>query len=478
MSAIDFTAMLAAARLESKQKTEKAKEQTEEKKRAKASTTVMQAATISSTISRHISPPVPGQPLSTDHRNCLQDHAVNAVTDMGTALPGLYYIPDFISKEEEARLIQHIDPHFLDSSSSSSSTSSSVSSLMSLSSSTLANNSTAVNTTVSNTTPPTPWIKLSNRHLQNFGGVPHPSGMICERLPEYLDGVMSKIMRTGVDFSSDDLTQLLVAKRTNDGKKVKGQENEEQQAVKVKVVVASDSEGNEKDENDEEEMSADTTRPNQVLLNKYELGKGIGAHSDGPLFHQTVAIVSLHSPCVFRFYETPLGASSSSSPPSTSSTLSSSSASDSVIALPSKLLLSLLLLPRSLLVFTGPTLYKDAVHTILDVPAEGEIVPDNTYNLNNLNNYSLCHCDPDSSLNSGHMPQQQQQPREKTVILPPDKRLSLTLRRVRHVAMTVNDAIAAGSTDPTSDVSQEKRRRAAWWYTSISEKRKVMTLSD
>lgn len=35
-------------------------------------------------------------------------------------------------------------------------------------------------------TPKPRWTQLSNRRVINYGGVPHPNGMICEELPEWL----------------------------------------------------------------------------------------------------------------------------------------------------------------------------------------------------------------------------------------------------------------------------------------------------
>lgn len=43
--------------------------------------------------------------------------------------------------------------------------------------------------------------------------------------------------------------------------------------------------------------------PNHVLLNQYERGQGIMAHSDGPLYHPVVAILSLGSASIMRFYK-------------------------------------------------------------------------------------------------------------------------------------------------------------------------------
>ena len=50
------------------------------------------------------------------------------------------------------------------------------------------------------------------------------------------------------------------------------------------------------------EMKFFTTTPDQVIVNEYEAGQGIAAHVDcEPCFGDTVASLSLLSPCVMRF---------------------------------------------------------------------------------------------------------------------------------------------------------------------------------
>ena len=113
-------------------------------------------------------------------------------------LPGVvravYYIPNFVSKAEEAALIALVQRE------------------------------------------PRAWTQLPMRSLQNWGGVPHPSGMIAEELPPHLASVARAVAAA---FGGE--------------------------------------------------------RPNQVLLNSYSKGQGIGAHRDGPLYAPTAAIVSLGS---------------------------------------------------------------------------------------------------------------------------------------------------------------------------------------
>ena len=42
-------------------------------------------------------------------------------------------------------------------------------------------------------------------------------------------------------------------------------------------------------------------QPNHVLINRYEEGEGIPHHTDGPAYHDQVAIISLGSPAYFTF---------------------------------------------------------------------------------------------------------------------------------------------------------------------------------
>jgi alkylated DNA repair protein alkB family protein 6 len=89
------------------------------------------------------------------------------------------------------------------------------------------------------------WSQLTQRRLQNWGGIPHPSGMIAERLPEFLDELSTRLVQCGV------LT-------------------EEQ-------------------------------RPNHCLLNEYTSGQGIDHHNDGSMYDSLVVILSLEGPAVLEF---------------------------------------------------------------------------------------------------------------------------------------------------------------------------------
>lgn len=115
-----------------------------------------------------------------------------------------YYIPDFITKDEEELLISQIGK-----------------------------------------TPGPKWTQLSKRRLQNWGGIPHPKGMIAEKIPDWLQKSVIKANKLGV---------------------------------------------------------FDEKLANHVLLNEYLPGQGIMPHLDGPLFYPTIATLSLGSHCVEHFY--------------------------------------------------------------------------------------------------------------------------------------------------------------------------------
>ncbi|KAL1131238.1 hypothetical protein AAG570_010856, partial [Ranatra chinensis] len=90
------------------------------------------------------------------------------------------------------------------------------------------------------------WTQLLNRRLQNWGGIPHPSGMIAEKLPEWLMKYVSKV------------DQLKIV----DGGRI---------------------------------------CPNHVLVNEYLPGQGIMPHTDGPLFYPTIATITCGSHAVLEF---------------------------------------------------------------------------------------------------------------------------------------------------------------------------------
>ncbi|KAL0880480.1 hypothetical protein ABMA27_002890 [Loxostege sticticalis] len=90
------------------------------------------------------------------------------------------------------------------------------------------------------------WTQLSNRRLQNWGGIPHSKGMIAETIPSWLDTYLERIHSLNV----------------MDGKK-----------------------------------------PNHVLVNEYMSGQGIMPHLDGSLFYPTITTISLGSHIILKFLE-------------------------------------------------------------------------------------------------------------------------------------------------------------------------------
>ncbi|XP_052272949.1 alpha-ketoglutarate-dependent dioxygenase alkB homolog 6-like isoform X2 [Dreissena polymorpha] len=93
--------------------------------------------------------------------------------------------------------------------------------------------------------PQTKWTQLSNRRLQNWGGLPHPKGMVLEDLPQWLKTYADQIAKLEV--------------------------------FEGKV-------------------------PNHVLVNEYEAGQGIMPHVDGPLYFPVVSTISLGSHTLLDFY--------------------------------------------------------------------------------------------------------------------------------------------------------------------------------
>ncbi|XP_016049711.1 alpha-ketoglutarate-dependent dioxygenase alkB homolog 6 isoform X1 [Erinaceus europaeus] len=121
------------------------------------------------------------------------------------APPVIYYVPDFISNEEEEYLLRQVF-----------------------------------------NAPKPKWTQLSGRKLQNWGGLPHPRGMVPERLPLWLQRYVDKV-------SDLSLFGGLPA--------------------------------------------------NHVLVNQYLPGEGIMPHEDGPLYYPTVSTISLGSHTMLDLYK-------------------------------------------------------------------------------------------------------------------------------------------------------------------------------
>nr|CAD7411669.1 unnamed protein product [Timema poppensis] len=123
--------------------------------------------------------------------------------------PTVFYVPEFITEEEEKRLIEQV-----------------------------------------NLAPKPKWTQLAHRRLQNWGGIPHPKGMIAEKIPDWLLEYTRRIETLGL-FEGKAL--------------------------------------------------------NHVLINEYLPGQGILPHFDGSLFYPTVSTVSCGSHTVLEFHHPPQG---------------------------------------------------------------------------------------------------------------------------------------------------------------------------
>lgn len=96
-----------------------------------------------------------------------------------------------------------------------------------------------------NNAPQPKWTQLSHRRLQNWGGIPHPKGMIAEEIPSWLQKYINKIKNLNI-FDNN-------------------------------------------------------TQPNHVLINEYLPNQGIMGHSDGPLFHPIVTTITCGSHTLLEF---------------------------------------------------------------------------------------------------------------------------------------------------------------------------------
>uniref|UniRef100_A0A8D8CX31 Alpha-ketoglutarate-dependent dioxygenase alkB homolog 6 n=2 Tax=Culex pipiens TaxID=7175 RepID=A0A8D8CX31_CULPI len=121
--------------------------------------------------------------------------------------PSVYYIPNFITPQEESLILSTVER-----------------------------------------TPKPRWTQLAHRRLINFGGLPHPKGMIAEEIPSWLLTYVDRV---------NQLTGVFEENR----------------------------------------------KANHVLVNEYLPGEGIMAHLDGPLFYPTITTISCGSHTVLEFQE-------------------------------------------------------------------------------------------------------------------------------------------------------------------------------
>lgn len=101
-----------------------------------------------------------------EHPACISDELKQFVVK--DAPPTVYYIPDFISEEEESYLQQQVYR-----------------------------------------SPKTKWTQLSGRRLQNWGGLPHLKGMLGEKMPDWLQTYCEKISSLGA-FTGKTANHVLV----------------------------------------------------------------------------------------------------------------------------------------------------------------------------------------------------------------------------------------------------------------------------
>ncbi|KAK9299085.1 hypothetical protein QLX08_007823 [Tetragonisca angustula] len=135
-----------------------------------------------------------------EHKRIFRENVIPEIPDLAV------YIPNFITQEEEDEIVKYV-----------------------------------------NGAPLPKWTQLSHRRLQNWGGIPHPKGMIAEEIPGWLQKYINKVSTCDI-FEKSKL-------------------------------------------------------PNHVLINEYLPGQGIMAHSDGPLFHPIVTTISCGSHTLLDFYK-------------------------------------------------------------------------------------------------------------------------------------------------------------------------------
>lgn len=195
--------------------------------------------------------------------------------------PTIYYIQNFITEAEETYLIESV-----------------------------------------NKAPKPRWTQLSNRRLQNWGGIPHSKGMIAEEMPNWLKTYTEKLGKLNL-FNGKT--------------------------------------------------------PNHVLVNEYTPGQGIMPHTDGPLFYPTISTINLGSHTVLNFYH-PVSSPESSSneelnqkstngTPNTEEVASNATEATKTGSLAERFAFSLLLEPRSLLILKDKT-YEHFLHGIDETKAD------------------------------------------------------------------------------------------------------------
>ena len=290
------------------------------------------------------------------------------------------------------------------------------------------------------------WIKLKHRTLGNFGGVPHPCGLLARAFPPYLETFIDCLSRRG---SQPNIIEDVP----------EGAENVQQSPLTV--------------------FGSDDMRPNQVLLNEYryttadvicpmdtntEQGprQGIGFHKDGPLFHPYVAILSLNAPATIQFRRR-ITLSSLATCSEPIDKIQQSVLVDGITrkeSTPSVIVVvSVVLYPRSLFMFSGDA-YTEWFHGI---PLQQHPSTDASF-ICIPSSMSTCEDQRLKRAPSGapNSKEETTSSREESRNM---SRYSLTVRRCVHVERTVEDGWTA---DPQTVA--EHARRLIWWVNSVNEK--------
>lgn len=206
------------------------------------------------------------------------------------------------------------------------------------------------------------WVHLKNRSLLNLGGTPYFDGLITEPLPTWFRELLS-----GLGDYGDEM--------------------------------------------------------NQALINRYQNGKGISPHMDGPLYAPKAVILSLTGSAFLHFYDDSKGKREPSS--------------------------TYLLEPNSILSFTGD-FYDKMKHGIASVGEDKDWVeslqspPDDHGERLEFANKTLLR---DPSIRS---------------VSRKDDRISITVRRVAK-----ESPLATRTLSP--DYHKERLRAAAWWRRAVDD---------
>ncbi|KAL4419683.1 hypothetical protein ABPG75_006781 [Micractinium tetrahymenae] len=162
------------------------------------------------------------------------------------------------------------------------------------------------------------WKVVSGRRLQNLGGIVHKKGLVAAPLPSWLQPLLARLAgETGI-WGGEPGAPLL---------------------------------------------------PNHVLINAYQPGEGIMPHTDGPLYHPAVAILSLGNPAVVRFARkrTEDAATAAAEEAATAAVPAEGAPPHHQLA--GQLVASVACMPRSLLIFRDEA-YSGCLHGILEAQVE------------------------------------------------------------------------------------------------------------